>query len=511
MISLIPFGLSLLSGTLLFLSFPRFEFFPLAWIALIPLLFAIQHQSTSRSFLLGWLTGLIYFFGTVSWVTISMHHYGKLSWDISYLLMVVLVSYLASFVGLFAALLRWTMRRLGSPSVAPFLWVTIELARGHLLTGFPWVSLGYSQYRFLPFIQIADITSIYGISFALVLANVALYRLIQSGFKKQIAWRYPLGTSLILLLIFSYGFIRLSQPIRDDKTLDVAVIQGNISQDRKWDKAFQDETVQIYKRLSLDIFNEFRPALVVWPESATPFFFQTETQYQDEVIRLAKESPFYLLFGSPAFETNEAGQGYLFNSAYLISPTTEAIPRYDKIHLVPFGEYVPLKFLLFFVSKIVEGVGDFIPGQEATVMEAAGLKVGTVICYEVIFPELVRRFVKRGAVVMTTITNDAWFGNSAAPDQHFSMVVFRAIENRIPFARAANTGISGFINSHGKIIKKTPLFVETALAERLNVRSEETFYTAYGDLFAIACAIITFALMMSAKRRTDAHRPAASP
>ncbi len=515
MMSLIPFGLSLLSGVLLFLSFPRFGFFLLAWVALVPLLFAIQHQSASRSFLLGWLTGLIYFGGTVSWVTISMHHYGKLPWAISYALMIVLVSYLASFIGLFATSLRWTMQRVDSLSVAPFLWVTLELARGHLLTGFPWVSLGYSQYRFLPFIQIADITSIYGVSFALMLANVALYQLIrqliQTGLKKQIAWRYPLVAVLILLSIFIYGFIRLSQPMKGGKTLDVAVIQGNIPQDRKWDKAFQDETVQIYKRLSLDIFKKSRPDLVVWPESATPFFFQTERQYQDEMIGLAKGGSSHLLFGSPAFEATEAGQVSLLNSAYLISPTTQAISRYDKIHLVPFGEYVPLKFLLFFLSKIVEGVGDFIPGQDATVMEAAGLKIGTVICFEVIFPDLVRRFVKGGAVVMTTITNDAWFGDSAAPDQHFSMVVFRAIENRTPFARAANTGISGFIDSRGRIIKKTPLFVEAALAERLNARSEETFYTAYGDLFAIACVIITFALMMSAKRRPDAHRPATSP
>jgi apolipoprotein N-acyltransferase len=289
------------------------------------------------------------------------------------------------------------------------------------------------------------------------------------------------------------------------KEISVAVVQGNIDQAVKWDEATRDNTLDIYDRLSLSFSKQ--PDLVIWPESAMPFFFQNEPLYQQKIFDLVNKGGFHLLFGSPAFQSAPEGTVRLLNSAYLFPPTPAgqgsspfAEARYDKIHLVPFGEYVPLKSMLFFVDKMVTGIGEFVPGKEARVLDIRSAKIGTAICYEVIFPDLVRRFVNNGANMMATITNDAWFGQSAAPFQHFSMVVFRAIENRVPIARSANTGISGFIDAHGKILQETPIFAEEARLQQLPLGFRRTFYTAYGDIFALGCFAIILALLLSSYR-----------
>ncbi|WDT71215.1 MAG: apolipoprotein N-acyltransferase [Candidatus Manganitrophus sp.] len=510
---LLPFALAFLSGLFLALSFPRWELFPLAWVAFIPLFFAVRNVSAARSFLIGWTAGLVYFSGTLSWVTISMTRYGKIPQPISYLLMLLLVAYCAVYVGLFAAASRSLVekKRGWALLLIPVLWVALEYARGQLLSGFPWAALAYSQYRFLPLIQIADLASIYGVGFLIVLVNVGLFEAIREGWlAHRMAWRELILAGGLFLLSLGYGLYRLDQPMGEERSVTVAVVQGNIEQDQKWDARLRDETVQKYKRLSLDSVEKGNtpPELIVWPESAAPFFFQTETALRNELLDFAQEGKFYLLFGSPAFTPASSGQMALLNSAYLLSPAAEVVGRYDKIHLVPFGEYVPLSSILFFVNKLVEGIGEFIPGRDATVMEVVGTRVGTVICFEVIFPEVVRRFAQNGATVMTTITNDAWFGDSAAPYQHFSMVVFRSIENRVPFARAANTGISGFIDAHGRIIKQSPLFTEAALTQSLHPGIRRTLYTVYGDVFAIGCVIIALGFVLfvyrEKRRKTDA-------
>ncbi len=506
---IIPVGLAALSGLLLAISFPRWDVYPAAFIALVPLFFACENQSPKKSFLLGGLTGLIYFAGTLSWVTISMHYYGSLPWVVSYLIMLLLVAYLSVYVGLFTLLVTVLKKPL---LVAPIAWTALEYFRGHLLTGFPWNLLGYSQYRNLPFIQIADITSVYGVSFLLVLTNVAIFLIVKTFLdKRAIAWPPILMTVPLLVIVFLYGFYRLSQPMdtngngQQTAPIAVGVVQGNIDQGIKWDPAARNETIKKYEQLSLSFVEQ--PDLVVWPESATPFFFQNEPFYQQRLYDLIRRGGFDLLFGSPAFQTGPTGQLALLNSAYLLRGSLPAgqvvgpAPRYDKVHLVPFGEYVPLKSsILFFVDKMVTGIGEFVPGRGAVVMDRGKAQIGTVICYEVIFPELVRQFAQNGANIMVTITNDAWFGDSAAPYQHFSMVVFRAIENRVPFARAANTGVSGFINAHGTILQATDIFVEDARLETLYTGFRKTPYTMYGDFFAIGCIIGLISLMGSSYR-----------
>jgi apolipoprotein N-acyltransferase len=287
------------------------------------------------------------------------------------------------------------------------------------------------------------------------------------------------------------------------------VVQGNIEQDKKWDQRYQRETLGTYLRLTQEALAS--PAdLVVWPEAATPFLFNQSPEYEREITQLAQTYSTPILFGSPSLSMLQKGEPTLLNSAYLISSAGQVINRYDKIHLVPFGEYVPLSSVLSFVNKLVEGIGEFIPGKDYTLMDLPQVKFGVVICFEVIFPELVRNFVAEGAQFMTTITNDAWFGTSSAPYQHFSMVVFRAIENRVPFARAANTGISGFIDSRGEILKTSRLFEEVTLKDDLRITGEKTLYTQYGDLFAIICVILSFILlirplMKSPKKKGTKH------
>ncbi len=488
---IIPYGLALLSGVLLAFSFPRSEFYLLAWIAFIPLFFAIRKQSFRKSFLLGWLGGLSYFALTLSWLTATMSDFGGLPSPAAVGINFLLIAYLALYLGLFCTLLHIVTldHEQTLLLIAPALWVTLEYVKGHLLTGFPWVSLAYSQYRNLPMIQIADFGSIYSVAFVIVLINSALYLFIVNKRSKK-----PLFVGLIMLLLtFAYGKFRLSQTTTGSETLSIVVIQGNVGQTEKWDRKFQELTVEKYLRLSesaLQKNQNSRPDLILWPESALPFIFGTEALHEKSLLDFVKKENIDLIVGAPSMKTLESGQITLLNSAFLLSPIKGMTFRYDKIHLVPFGEYVPFSDLFFFVNKIVSGISDFSPGSTALVMPSSGSRIGVAICYEVIFPDLVRQFVKNGAQIMTTITNDAWFGNSAAPRQHFSMLVFRAIENRVPFARSANTGISGFIDAQGRIITQSKLDIETTLTENLTPGEGRTFYTLHGDLFVMLCAMI---------------------
>jgi apolipoprotein N-acyltransferase len=287
--------------------------------------------------------------------------------------------------------------------------------------------------------------------------------------------------------------------------LSIGIVQPNIDQAVKWDTAYREETLRQYERLTDKLGAS--SDLVLWPEAATPFLFEREPEYQLRLVALATRAQAPLLFGSPALRYYPDRRPYLLNSAYLLSPDGHLLGRYDKQHLVPFGEYIPLKSsLLFFLDKLVEGIGDFEPGPGPTILSVAPrarsgevrsdsaaakpVKFGVLICYEVIFPDLVRRLAVNGAEFLVTITNDAWFGDSSAPAQHFSMVVFRSVENHLAFARSANTGISGFIDPFGRILEATPTFTEQVLQSRLQVGAPRTFYSRYGDVFAYGCVIL---------------------
>jgi len=508
-------GLACLSGLLLALSFPLTETFTglpwLAWAALVPLGLATRGRRPSRALFSGWLAGTIAALAILVWVVVVMQTYGRLPLAVSLLLLFLLAAYVGLYVGLFAAGWRWMEERRPAWGwwFAPMLWVALEWLRGHLLSGFPWALLGYSQYRQLLLIQIADVTSVYGVSFLLVLTNVALVSVID-GFsagrtastRQGAMARLLPPVAALLLLAGALGYGRWRMAAVDASLtpgLRVGLIQGNISQEVKWDPAMRRSTLERYERLTREAAAQ-GAELIVWPEASAPFIFDDEPDYQAAIRSLAVETHSYLLFGSPAIAHGHRVPA-LLNSAYLLKPDGATQARYDKLHLVPFGEYVPLGPLLGFVNKLVSGIGDFIPGAGPVAMDVKGHQLGVAICFEIIFPEVVRQSPQSGARIIATITNDAWFGRSAAPLQHFSMAVFRAIENRTPVIRAANTGISGFIDAAGRIGRTSGLFVEAALVDTIRVSPLRTVYTRAGDIFAVGCGILVAAVILIERRQ----------
>ncbi len=497
-----------LSGILLLLSFPKFDLGFLAWIALVPLFYSIEGGSVRDSFWLGWIAGIVFFFGGVSWVTNTMVNYGGLSLPLSYLILLLLVLYLGLYYAVFSSLLTFIRSKTKIPLIliAPSLWVSLELLRNYLFTGSPWLLLGYSQYRYLTIIQIADITGVYGVSFIIVLVNILLFELIDLYLQREVK-KFPLmaviTTSTVMIVILFYGHWKLSKLQTPNSKLQtsikVALIQGNIPQEIKWDETYERSTIDTYIRLTREAAGE-GVDMVVWPEAATPFYLEREKMYLEMIASLVKEKKVYLLVGSPSYDPLDK-KGRYYNSAYLLDPGGRIISRYDKIHLVPFGEYVPLRRILFFIEKMVVGIGDFSSGEGYTVMEVPEGRFGVVICFEVIFPELVREFVKGGANFMVTVTNDAWFGRSSAPYQHFSIVVFRAVENRVSIIRAANTGVSGIIDQAGRIIKASDIFVETYIPGEITPARDRSLYTRLGDLFSYVCAVFTLIIVGMSLRK----------
>ena len=382
--------------------------------------------------------------------------------------------------------------------------------RSYALSGFPWSSLGYSQYSFQVFIQSADIVGVYGISFLVVAINGAIAdyfvmkrrtieRPLYSRIHTLAGWCL---LAIVLLANFGYGFYRINQE-RSGPVLKVAVIQGNIEQDKKWDPSYQRYVLDVYRNLTTEATATSAglngPDLVVWPETAVPFFFGTDKVLSEELISYQKGFNSYLLFGSVLMKSGPKEE--YSNSTVLLTKDGTVSYIYDKIHLVPFGEYVPLRNVLFFINKLVVGIGDYIPGDSYIKAVTPFGSFGTPVCFEIAFPGMVRKFYIKGGDFIVTLTNDAWFGKTSGPYQHFSMAVFRAIENRKPVIRAANTGISGFIDSNGSIMAASELFSRTALKSDIKTDMRLTFYTKYGDLFSFFCIVLSLLLVIKFRNR----------
>jgi apolipoprotein N-acyltransferase len=487
--------LAFASGLLLVLAFPPLNVYPLAFIALVPLLISLQGKGPKGAFYLGLVSGFIYFLGTVYWVSHSMHVYGYVPIAATVFAVALLCFYLALYAGVFSFLFTYLRDRSHMPAsiMAPILWVSLEFLRTHALTGFPWSVLGYTQYSFLTLIQIADITGIYGISFLVVAVNGMLFDMIdyktEHVERPRAARRLFTGsiafTAIIITLSLWYGVVQLSAG-DSGRRIKVSIIQGNIPQDKKWDREFRHNVIQRYEELT-KAANAGNPDLIVWPESALPFIFGYDKDLTEDIVDFQKQLGSYLLFGGVVRRGGNQERSRLTNSAVLLSPEGNVLSIYNKIHLVPFGEYVPLKKFLPFIDKLVVAVGDFVPGKEHVVMDTPFAKIGNLICYEIIFPGLARELVDHGANVLVTITNDAWFGPTSAPYQHFSMAVFRAVENRVSVVRAANTGISGFIDSGGRIMHESEIFVEASMTESVPLGKDKSIYTRVGDVFAWLC------------------------
>lgn len=471
------------SGLLLAAAFPRPDLFPLAWFALIPLLLVMP----KRPFASGFTAGAFFFAATLYWLNIVMTTYGGLQLIFSLLAYLFLVAYLAAYFGVATWLACRLEASLKLPYLVtlPILWVALEYLRGILLTGFPWALLGYSQQNFSAAIQSADVTGVYGVSFLLVAVNCALAWVITAP-RKKLAWLGVGATLIMTLTHIGYGLWQNAQPLEQRaEQLRVSLIQGDIGQAVKWRPENRQNSIDVYQRLSIQAMQQSSD-LLIWPEAATPFFFQDDSKLSQRVRKLTVELKVPLLFGSPAYEPLPGGRYKYFNSAFLLSADGLVLGRSDKIHLVPFGEYVPFGRLLTFINKLVVGVGDFSPGHVAPLM-LNGNKIGVLICYEAIFPQLSRNYVRKGSRLLVNLTNDAWFGQSSAPYQHLAMARFRAIENRIWMARAANTGVSALISPTGRISLAGPIFQPLQLTGTVGLGAEGTFYTRFGDVFAYLC------------------------
>ncbi len=439
-----------------------------------------------------------------------MSDYGHLPIPICVILLFLLSGYLSLYIALFTtALSRFRPVNASYLLLIPVLWVAAEYLRSFLFTGFPWELLGHSQFNILPVIQMSDITGVYGISFliALVNADVFLIGLCLSEkdrhgnllVSKKTAIVSVGVTALCLCLVISYGYIRINKIDYLEsvaKTKKIAVVQGNVDQSLKWKPSYQLETINKYMGLSFSALKD-NPELIVWPETATPFYFlhKYENKLSTTVQKGIKKTGSWFLIGSPASVVDGGSKKY-FNSAYLLDPEGNNAGRYDKVHLVPYGEYVPLKKLFPFVDKLVVGIGDFNSGTKGGTISWNNLKLGVQICFEIIFPDLARAAVKNGADILINITNDAWFGRTSAPYQHLSMTVFRAVENRKALVRCANTGISCFVGPSGRISSTTSLYSDEFITRNVPVmKTEPTLYTRFGDIFAIFCTAAAFILM----------------
>ncbi|MCK4739435.1 MAG: apolipoprotein N-acyltransferase [Deltaproteobacteria bacterium] len=511
--------LSILSALLLVLSFAPFGLGWLSWFCFVPFFFIFENSSKKEVFKHGYIFGVVFFLGTIYWVVNSLYLYGEVSFILSVFLMLLLVLYLALFFALFALGFSYTsgykdyLRLLFLPA----LWVSLEFLRSIIFTGFPWVLLGYSQIEYSYVIQIADIAGVWGLSFFVMTLNVVIYLNI-SGFirRRKIAKKETALTVVLIVLVLGYGIFRLSaisqvpfasEGVSEVKSLSVALVQGNVEQSEKWEPLKKEQAVREYRTLSLTPDkSKTRPELIVWPETAMPFFFSYEEFLSRVVKNVAVEAESFLLTGAPYFEFGEDGKEMNFyNSAFLIDKSGSIASRYDKVHLVPFGEYVPFRKVLFFVEKLTEGLGDFKPGPGAIPLElegSGGEALGVLICFEAIFPELSARLVKNGATMLVNITNDGWFGHTSAPFQHLEMSRLRAVENRVYLVRAANTGISAIIDPLGRVQSKSDIFTDAVVRGEVNFKSDGlTVFSRFPWFMPAFCIVLSILILFVIKRR----------
>lgn len=494
-----------LSALLMAIAFPKWDIWIAAWFSLVPLLWAIRDRSPREAAILGWTSGTLHYGLLVYWLVRTMQSYGNLPIYLSVAVFFLLIIYMGLYWAVFGALLTYIRSVLGIGFVwiAPPLWCALEALRGVLLTGFPWALLGYSQWRVTSLTQVADITGIYGLSFLIVWVNVAILLVLETVLKIEPRGgrKALVAVGLSILLVGSslvYGIWRVPRVMSlSDRSpfLHLGIAQGNIEQSLKWDPAFQEATLRIYEDLTEKLARQ-GSRLVVWPETAAPFFFQIEDAWHARLTDLARKTRTEILFGSPAFG-REGDRQTFFNRAYLMGPEGEILGWYDKIHLVPFGEYVPLKDLLFFIHRMVESVGAFSPGKGAnTIRSKTGASIGVMICFESIFPEISRALVRNGADILANLTNDAWFGDTSAPFQHLSMLTLRAVENRRWIVRAANTGISGIVDPCGRLRSEISLFQQGVLFDKVPRVRIKSFYLTYGDGFVVACSLWVSGLLV---------------
>jgi len=438
------------------------------------------------------------------WVVIALHDFASVPSMLAVLPMLLL----AAIMGTYTAAAIWSgefiARRLGIANLLtiPITWTALEWVRTYFPIGFPWNLLGYAAYRNIELIQFAEFTGVYGISALIIFFNVVAYVVIFQVHPRRVqtAGLGTLTAAMALALIFGAWRIHQLSTAAPQGSLKVAMVQGDIPQSLKWDPKFLGTSFEVYRAQS-EAAAQRGADLIVWPEAAATFFFQPEDRYPAQfandaayrrrLLELAARIGEPILFGAPALGVEDNRVGF-YNRAYLVSSNGKVEGWYDKIQLVPFGEYVPLRKLLGgLVNRVVVGFGDMFAGREQTLFEVHGAKLAVLICYESVFPNLTRTAVQQGANILMNITNDAWYGKSSAPYQMLAMAAMRSVETKAPVVRVANTGISAVIQSDGTITARTALFKRGTETEHVYWRQERTVYTQVGDIFAETCLALT--------------------
>jgi apolipoprotein N-acyltransferase len=492
--------LEILSAVLQILCFPSFGVYFLGWIALVPLFVVLIDRRYSptlgRCVLLAYVNGVLWYAGTCYWIFHVMHTYGNLAKPVAAGVLVLFCLYLALYHAAFGFLLGALSRCRAFANarvliLAPILWVAVEYARAHI-TSFPWNLLGYAQVNNLPLTRLATLTGVYGLSFVIALANTIL----------ALGFLLPRERRMAVALVGVFGVIALAsgvlvsypQPVPDRTAV---LVQQNLPiLETDWPAAYYDLTIAGLVQLSAnsvprDAAGHSGSPLIIWPESPAPFI-TSDPRFQHWLAALAQDSHAYLIVGTVGVTpTDKADKSLLFNSAQLVEPDGAFAGRYDKIHLVPFGEYVPFRNLLAFAESLTHEIGDLSRGNQRSVFRVDGHSIGTFICYESIFPHEVLQFARNGAELFVNISDDAWYGDYGAPGQHLNMARMRAIENGRWLLRATNNGITASISPLGEIVAAAPRNTRVVLQAPYKFESGTTFYTRHGDWFASACAIIS--------------------
>jgi apolipoprotein N-acyltransferase len=520
--------LVLLSSLLQVLIFPLPNLYLLSWIAFAPLIVALlrarpggaleiqgaanlQAAKPLQAFLLAYVCGIFWYAGTCYWIYDTMHQYGGLSMPFALLALFLFCLYLGLYHGFFGVLLSLCSgpgRDFRRTLVAsPFLWVGVELARERI-TGFPWNLLGTAQVDNLSLTRITTLTGVYGVSFEIMLVNVAIAAAFLVPRKKRSTL---LVASLTAAVVLQAGSLVDAPALRTNHT--ALLLQENIPVDETWTRNTFESTLQDLidlSRKSAESGTASEPEsnaaeskrasvdLIVWPESPAPFY-ASDPIFRDALSNLARESHTWVVTGvignEPAKADNPASQ--VFNSAALISPSGQWTARYDKVHLVPFGEYLPFPQLFAFAGGLTKEVGQFQAGKSRAPLDAGGAKLGVFICYESVFPSEVRQFADKGAQMFVNLSNDGWYGDSGAYAQHLNQTRMRAIENDRWLLSATNTGVTASIDPYGRIVARLPRKQRAVLPARYALTSVTTFYTRHGDWFAWLCAIISAGALLT--------------
>ncbi len=487
--------LVIFSALLMSLAYPPLPFGFAIYFALVPLLFALEGKGLSDAFKIGYLFGLVsnsLLLFWIGWATVP----GAVA-------ALVLLCLYTAFLTWFYALIH---RKWGTSSLffLPFLWVAMEYVRSLTEISFPWLNLAYTQTYYLKLIQYASFTGNYAVSFWIVCLNLTIYLIIK--YKRKIVLAVTIFAALIILpYIHGWHEFRVLGSAMSEKTeqgcVRIALLQGSIEPKVKWDQRFLDYNIRTFIDMSKEAAKEDLD-LILWPETAAPCYLASESFYMDEVQATSDLLNTPLLVGTNDYEFNEEGRILYYNSAFLFKPKGGYPQIYNKIHLVPFSEKIPYDEKLRISDKVQLGQSDFSSGRDLTIFQIPKGRFATLICFESVYPDLVRDFVREGTVFLVNITNDGWFGKTHGPFQHAQIAVFRAIENRISIARCANTGVSMFIDPLGRVKKATKIYIRTTAIDQIPSKLKDTFYTRHGDWFAQGCFLVgLFAILASLIKR----------